>query len=91
MITIDTLSKLIDATVAIYPDDPSQPSVTLSRLKDGMYYGSIVRYLTRFGADKKVVHVTKAETIGAVLRNLAKFLVDKEDAIKRLKDDIQEA
>lgn len=87
MITIDTLSRLIDAVVAVYPNDESQPSVTLSKLKTGEYYGSILRY-EKFGSNKKVVQSIKAETIGEVLRGLAKFLIDKEDAIRRLKEDI---
>lgn len=87
---IDTLGKLVRAVCAAFSEDQTRPSVTLSYLRTGQFYGSIVRYQERYASDKKVVFKATDETIDAVLKSLAQQLLGDKDAMDQLRDAIKE-
>lgn len=64
------LKQVIDAMVDSFPEDPSQPSIVFSRLQDGSYYGSLVRYAERFGKGKQVLYNCVGADPDAVLNKL---------------------
>lgn len=72
------------AVCAEYPDDPSTPSVVLSVLKDGSWYGSIVRYSQKFGEGKNVLCRETAPSLSEVVEKLAKSWLDRRTARDRL-------
>lgn len=67
------IQRCIDLLVDSFPDDPSSPSVVLSRLAEG-YYGSLVRYEKAFGQGRQVLykccHPTLEEVFADLLRQL---------------------
>lgn len=82
---LDTLLRVIQQ---MWPTDPSAPGVVLSRLSNGKFYGSIVRYSERYGGEKSVVFKTQQETLAEVARALAQRLVDREDLVADLRRSI---
>lgn len=55
------IDKLTSAVSFKFKEDGTSPNVTISKLRNGNYYCSVVRYAKSGGAQKKVV-VCKAET-----------------------------
>ena len=55
------IDKLTSAVSFKFKDDGTSPNVTISKLRNGHYYCSVVRYAKSGGVQKKVV-VCKAET-----------------------------
>lgn len=45
MNSFDLLDKLVKAACFIFDSDPTRPGVTISSLRNGQYYCSVVRYL----------------------------------------------
>lgn len=45
MNSFDLLDKLVKAVCFIFDSDPTRPGVTISSLRNGQYYCSVVRYL----------------------------------------------
>ena len=73
------MESLLTALVEQFPDDPSTPSVVLSKLPNGNYYGSIVRYSKPFGEGKSVLFRCQAATVGEILSKFAEQLGVKVD------------
>ena len=59
--TLELIDKLADAVSFKFKEDATSPNVTISKLKNGHYYCSVVRFAKNGGVQKKVV-VCKAET-----------------------------
>lgn len=55
------IDKLTSAVSFKFKEDGTSPNVTISKLRNGHYYCSVVRYAKSGGTQKKVV-VCKAET-----------------------------
>jgi hypothetical protein len=55
------IDKLTNAVSFKYKEDATSPNLTISRLRNGHYYCSVVRYAKSGGTQKKVV-VCKSET-----------------------------
>lgn len=64
------LERMIDALCEQFAEDPSTPSVVLSKLKNGQYYGSLVRYTEAFGQGKQVLYKTMEPTLDEVFAAL---------------------
>lgn len=64
------MKDIIDALCDTFTEDPSTPSVVLSRLENGNYYGSLVRYSESFGKGKQVLYKCEKETPELVLNEL---------------------
>lgn len=58
---VQLIDKLTTAVSFKFKDDGTSPNVTISKLRNGHYYCSVVRYAKSGGTQKKVV-VCKAET-----------------------------
>lgn len=58
---VQLIDKLTTAVSFKFKDDGTSPNVTISKLRNGHYYCSVVRYAKSGGSQKKVV-VCKAET-----------------------------
>lgn len=65
------LTMLIDALTSQFAEDPSTPSVVLSKLENGQYYGSLVRYTERFGQGKSVLFKCSHDALDEVFKDLA--------------------
>lgn len=57
----DLIDKLTTAVSFKFKEDGTSPNVTISKLRNGHYYCSVVRFSKSGGTQKKVV-VCKAET-----------------------------
>jgi hypothetical protein len=55
------IDKLTTAVSFKFKDDGTSPNVTISKLRNGNYYCSVVRYAKSGGAQKKIV-VCKSES-----------------------------
>lgn len=60
-----------------FADDQTSPGLTISKLKNGIYYVSVVRYKSAFGKDK-IVEFKAQSTLSLIdaLNMLAKQIVD---------------
>lgn len=87
--TLDLIDKLTDAVSFKFKEDATSPNVTISKLKNGHYYCSVVRYTKSGGAQKKVV-VCKAETadlsesVKSVVASFLKVAQTQPDPIRDL-------
>lgn len=61
------LELLASAATALFGEDPSAPSVVCSKLPNGKFYVSVVRYTEPFGKGKTVVHKACEETAEAAI------------------------
>lgn len=68
------LEEIVKKIAENFPDDPSQPSLVLSALKNGKYYGSVVRYTESFGGGKQVTFKTMKDTVDEVLKAIMEVL-----------------
>lgn len=59
--TLELINKLTNAVSYKYKEDATSPNLTISKLRNGHYYCSVVRYAKSGGSQKKVV-VCKSET-----------------------------
>lgn len=59
--TLELINKLTSAVSYKYKDDATSPNLTISKLRNGHYYCSVVRYAKSGGSQKKQV-VCKSET-----------------------------
>lgn len=75
-----TLLDLTDAVCERYADDPSAPSIVLSKLGPTRFYAAIVRYKQRFGEQKynvcKAEGVTQYESIHLLAKEWAALAQD---------------
>lgn len=67
--TEDLLTKLIAAVCYSYNSDGTCPNVTISKLKNGNYYASVVRYI---GGRKKVMCKSENKQLQTCLSELSK-------------------
>lgn len=87
--TLDAmLDSLLTAVGLAHPNDPSRAGVVLSRLQDGSYYASLVRYLQAYGQGKVVVckatGKTSAEAVDCLARTWRAVPRDAEAALRDL-------
>lgn len=68
------LEDIVKKIAENFPDDPSQPSLVLSVLKNGKYYGSVVRYTESFGGGKQVAFKCVADTVDEILKKIEEVL-----------------
>lgn len=70
----EKLKLLIDTLVDSFGAEPSSPSVVFSRLEDGTYYGSLVRYSQPFGKGKQVLYNKALPTLEELVDDLLNML-----------------
>ena len=75
---------LVSAVAAEYADDPSQASVTVSKLKTGEHYISVVRYTQKYGDGKKVVVSSRNKDFGAAVREVSATWLGQKTAKQQL-------
>lgn len=87
--TLELIDKLADAVSFKFKEDATSPNVTISRLKNGHYYCSVVRFAKNGGVQKKVV-VCKAETtkledsVKSVVASFLKIAAPQPDPLQKL-------
>lgn len=88
------LDRLTKAVCFKYSDDPTRPGVTISFLRDGQYYCSVVRYVKNATTKiftKKVVCNSTGPTLDVALKTTAdKFLSAKTDGPKSPVDELSD-
>ncbi len=87
-ITVDTVKSLLVAISTAYPNDLTSPGIVLSYLKNGLVYGSIVRYHAKYGENKQIVFSKQSESLGEVLRGLSSELLNRQDIFDKLRNSI---
>jgi hypothetical protein len=80
-----TLELLLTVITDQWKGDPSAPGVTLSRLPNGLYYGSLCRYHGGFGNTREIVAKAQDADLGKVIRILGNVYVAKADALAALR------
>lgn len=83
----ERLEKLVRAVCETYRKDATSPSVIVSLLEDGQWYGSIVRYGGRYATNKIVLVSYKGCDAHDVVYNLAQawlISIGRSDAIENL-------
>jgi hypothetical protein len=87
---IDTLLDLITAAVEFkFSADPSAPGVLVSKLRNGNYYVSVLRFLSPFGKDKEVVFKSENKKLIAALDDIALQIVAKEQLYRNPIDELR--
>lgn len=66
----DILEALVASTCAALASDPSQPSITLSKLTTGQWYASVCRYTQPYGDGKVTVCSARAADLRGALVEL---------------------
>ncbi len=81
---LNVLEKLNNAVSFQFKKDGTCPNVTISKLRNGNFYGSVVRYPSK---DKKVVCKAVSPTLEELIPNLAKAFLN---GAKSTPDPLQE-
>jgi hypothetical protein len=85
---LETLTKAI---VFKYSSDMTAPGVTVSSLKNGKFYASVVRYNGAIATGKQVVCKATADTLTGALRAVAtEFLGTVKQAPKNPVDELSD-
>lgn len=85
---LETLTKAI---VFKYSTDLTAPGVTVSSLKNGKYYASVVRYTGAIAAGKQVVCKATSDTLNGALKAVAtQFLGTVKQAPKNPVDELSD-
>lgn len=71
---MERVEAIIETLCSQFQDDPSTPSLVLSKLSDGKWYGSLVRYSEPFGKGKQVLTKCSHDTVDGVLSHLEEQL-----------------
>lgn len=85
----DLVVKLANAVSFKYKEDKTCPGVTVSRLKNGDYYCSIVRYDGPFAKEKVLVAKSRAEDLQSALVSVSQTFLNKCEEDKK-KDPLEE-
>ena len=64
------LDLLVTAVEYRFPNDPSSPGVIVSKIKNGRYYVSIVRYTEAYGQGKTMIHQATEENLLTALEQI---------------------
>lgn len=80
----DLLVTSLQAIRAAYPNDQWSPGLTISHLKEGDFYCSMVRYPKGWG-DKTVATKAKGVDLESAVRGCMSTWVNGPDAIAKLK------
>lgn len=77
-LSAEKLMDLICNAVSFkYADDQTSPGLTVSKLKNGVYYVSVVRYKRAFGQDKVVAFKAQStSSLVEALTDLAKQVAE---------------
>jgi hypothetical protein len=75
--TSELLDKLTKAVSFKYKGDKTAPGITISSLKNGQYYCSIVRYSGAFAKGKEVVCSAKGSDLFIAIRDAAQSFLSK--------------
>ena len=89
----ERLERLVRAVCETYRKDATSPSVVVSLLEDGQWYGSIVRYGGRYATNKIVLMSYKGTDVHDVVYNLANMWltsIGRGDAIENLISSLRE-
>lgn len=76
----EKLIELITAAIQFkYKSDPSTPGLLISKLKNGSFYTSILRFQKPFGKEKKVAFKTTSANLDLALEDLAKQVIQDQN------------
>lgn len=67
---IEKVKKLVKELVEQRRDDPSAPSLIISMLPNGKWYGSLATYTGRFGQGKEVLCSAQCHELEQVIDSL---------------------
>jgi hypothetical protein len=90
-VNVDKLLKqLSDAVSFQYNTDATCPGVLISKLRDGTYYSSIVRYSNSYAGGKLVVCNARESSLEASLLALSKYFLEADSRAKTPIDDLRD-
>lgn len=87
MNSFDLLDKLVKAACYRFDSDPTRPGVTISSLRSGQYYCSVVRYLKR---DKVVAYKATRSSLVEALQEVSLLLLE-DYKVKNPMQELSEA
>jgi hypothetical protein len=82
----DLIDKITSAILFKYKGDPSNPSLLISKLDNGHYYCSIVRYDEKYGRGKRVMSSASNLHLATALKEVAKKNLSEDQTVTPVKE-----